>query len=94
MYSPNSRGADPPTRPSDGGMPVTAARIPAVPGLPRIDALIRLEDLAKRYDSAAGPAVDGVGMQIAPGESVAVMGPSGSGKSTLLNMIAGPASPS
>ena len=31
----------------------------------------------------------GVGMQISPGESVAVMGPSGSGKSTLLNMIAG-----
>ena len=54
-----------------------------------MDALIRLEEVAKRYDGDAAPAVDGVGMQIAPGETVAVMGPSGSGKSTLLNMIAG-----
>jgi putative ABC transport system ATP-binding protein len=54
-----------------------------------MDALIRLEEVTKRYDSDAAPAVDGVSMQIAPGESVAVMGPSGSGKSTLLNMIAG-----
>jgi putative ABC transport system ATP-binding protein len=57
--------------------------------LPGMDALIRLEEVTKRYDSDAAPAVDGVSMQIAPGESVAVMGPSGSGKSTLLNMIAG-----
>jgi putative ABC transport system ATP-binding protein len=54
-----------------------------------MDALIRLEEVTKRYDSDATPAVDGVNMQIAPGEAVAVMGPSGSGKSTLLNMIAG-----
>jgi putative ABC transport system ATP-binding protein len=54
-----------------------------------MDALIRLDDVTKRYDGDAAPAVDGVRMQIAPGEAVAVMGPSGSGKSTLLNMIAG-----
>ena len=54
-----------------------------------MDALIRLDEVTKRYDSGAAPAVDGVSMQIAAGESVAVMGPSGSGKSTLLNLIAG-----
>ena len=90
MYSPNSREADPPAgRPGDGGAPVTAASIAAVSSLPRMDALIGLEDVTKRYDGDAAPAVHGVGMQVTPGESVAVMGPSGSGKSTLLNMIAG-----
>jgi putative ABC transport system ATP-binding protein len=54
-----------------------------------MDALIRLDEVTKRYDGDAAPAVDGVSMQIVPGEAVAVMGPSGSGKSTLLNMIAG-----
>ena len=90
MYSPNSFGADPPTgHPRDGGTPPIAAIIPAVPGGPGTDALIRLDEVTKRYDSDAAPAVDGVSLQIAPGEAVAVMGPSGSGKSTLLNMIAG-----
>ena len=90
MYSPDSRGADPLAgRSRDDGMTVTAASNPPVPSSSRMDALIRLEEVTKRYDGDAAPAVHGVGMQIAPGESVAVMGPSGSGKSTLLNMIAG-----
>jgi putative ABC transport system ATP-binding protein len=57
--------------------------------LPGTDALIRLDEVTKRYGGDAAPAVDGVSLHVAPGESVAVMGPSGSGKSTLLNMIAG-----
>ncbi len=51
--------------------------------------VVRLNDVTKRYESAGPPALDGVGLAVGEGESVAVMGPSGSGKSTLLNLVAG-----
>ena len=54
-----------------------------------MDALIEVSDVTKRYDNDGQPAVDGVTLEVAAGEAVAVMGPSGSGKSTLLNLIAG-----
>jgi len=54
-----------------------------------MDALVRISQVTKRYDSDGQPAVDGVSLVLASGEAVAVMGPSGSGKSTLLNLIAG-----
>jgi putative ABC transport system ATP-binding protein len=54
-----------------------------------MDALISLDDVTKRYDKGGRPALDGVRLEVAAGESVAVMGPSGSGKSTLLNLVAG-----
>lgn len=50
--------------------------------------IIETQDLTRVYgDGAEIHALDGVNMQVAPGELVTVMGPSGSGKSTLLNMI-------
>jgi putative ABC transport system ATP-binding protein len=51
--------------------------------------LIQLSAVTKRYDQDGRPALDDIGLAIAPGEAVAIMGPSGSGKSTLLNLIAG-----
>ena len=54
-----------------------------------MDTLVRLSDVSKQYGSDGSPAVAHVSMEVAAGESVAIMGPSGSGKSTLLNLIAG-----
>ena len=53
------------------------------------DSLISLKDITKTYDM--GPtqvhALQGVSVELAANEYVAIMGPSGSGKSTLMNII-------
>jgi putative ABC transport system ATP-binding protein len=53
------------------------------------DAVIRIEDLHKSYETSAGlfPALKQVNLSIASGEFVAIMGPSGSGKSTFMNIL-------
>ena len=48
---------------------------------------LMLTDLTKRYAGAA--VVDGIDLNVEPGEFITFLGPSGSGKTTTLNMIAG-----
>jgi putative ABC transport system ATP-binding protein len=54
-------------------------------------AILRARELRKHYgkDDGLVRAVDGIDLDVAPGETVAVMGPSGCGKSTLLHLLGG-----
>jgi branched-chain amino acid transport system ATP-binding protein len=50
-------------------------------------ALLRIRGIEKRFGGLR--AVDGVGMDIAEGELLGLIGPNGSGKTTLLNVLSG-----
>src|SRR5438874_153581 len=57
---------------------------------------VKFDEVHKRFKRGDQEitVVEGINIEIAPGEFVALMGPSGSGKSTLLNLVAGLDKPS
>ena len=62
----------------------------------RPNAVLSCRNLSKRYDEGPESVVvlDGLELELFPGERVAIVGSSGSGKSTLLNMLGGLDTPS
>lgn len=58
-----------------------------VPDLPHPEPVVRLRNFVRRF----GPntIIDGLNLEIAPGEFIALLGRSGSGKTTLLRTLAG-----
>ncbi len=53
----------------------------------RAQGVVEFQDVTVRYPGAERPALDGVSLRVAAGETVALVGPSGSGKTTLANLL-------
>jgi subfamily B ATP-binding cassette protein MsbA len=55
--------------------------------LARAQGHVRFENVSFRYSNAHGLALDGVSLDVKPGQSIALVGMSGGGKSTFVNLV-------
>ena len=55
--------------------------------LPRVRGQITLDNVTFRYRPEASPVLNGIGLDIRPGEIIGIVGRSGSGKSTLTKLV-------
>ena len=51
--------------------------------------VIRVQGLVKQYRNADGPAVNGMDLNVMPGEFLGLLGPNGAGKTTIISIITG-----
>ena len=86
-FRPAPRGQGPPRDRADRWAPPQTAPAPE-PELPLVLEATGVSKAYRRGDEVVH-ALDGVGLALAPGELVGLVGRSGSGKTTLLNVIAG-----
>ncbi len=68
-------------------LPVVSADAPVRPARPSAAPVLAVRDLRKRYGDRQ--AVDGVGFEIAAGETYGLLGPNGAGKTTTISMACG-----
>lgn len=76
-----------PSAPGKKAAPGPATTSPE-PELAPGEPIISLRGLVKTFEDGRVRALDGVDLEVATGDFVAIMGPSGCGKSTLLNAVA------
>jgi ATP-binding cassette subfamily B protein len=60
---------------------------PGARALPPIRGEVKLEDVRFSYDGGTRRALNGVSLDVKPGQTIAIVGPTGAGKTTIINLV-------